>query len=272
LRLAARSNPKLFEALLDLAWVVGDGEVPVMERLLKPQDAPSKLTLAKYLAKRGKGSDAARQVRETGSTHDEAESAVMRQIIETLLITKQFSEAYETWALTHTSAASSGNGTPRFLNADFVDPIAQNDPGFGWQLSPSTTVLVSIDPAGPVPGTRSICVNFNGESDPGTQLLYQIILVQPKTSYSLSFTARTDDIVSGGPPAVTVIDTSNGKALGQSNSIPTGTSAWKQNEVNFSTEEQTRAIIVSLQRFSCSQQPCPIFGRLWVSRFSLSKV
>jgi hypothetical protein len=43
-------------------------------------------------------------------------------------------------------------GEGQFLNGDFLEPIIQNDPGFGWQVTPTPNVVVSIDPSGPAPG------------------------------------------------------------------------------------------------------------------------
>jgi hypothetical protein len=152
-----------------------------------------------------------------------------------------------------------------------VDPIGQYDAGFGWQLSASANVSVSIDRAGPIARSQSILFNFNGESSPGTQLLSQIVLVEPKTRYLLKFMSKSENLVTGGPPVVMVKDSTSAKTLGHSRSLPIGTGDWAQVEVDFSTDEKTEAITMSLQRLNCTQSPCPIFGRFWLSKFSLTR-
>lgn len=274
LRLAAKSNPNLFSAMLDLAWIAADGDVARMEVLIKLESSQNHLALANFLAKHEKSADAARHVREAGEPADDQGRSLLHQTITQLLATRQFSDAYVAWAATHGSVTGNGaKGPGQILNGDFVDPIPQNDPGFGWQLSPSPNVAASIDPAGPAADSRSVCFKLSGESAPGTQILSQLILVQPKTSYSVSFVTRTEEIVTGGPLVVSILDPSGQPAtvLGQTTPLPTGTSEWKVSKVEFSSGDQTAAIVISLQRLNCSQSPCPIFGRIWLSRFSLSK-
>jgi Flp pilus assembly protein TadD len=272
LRLGAKSNSKLFDALVDLAWVAADGDEMKIEQFVQPETTTSHLALANYLAKHGRGTDAARQVKLAGGPQDEADRLLLRQTVSSLLDSKQFGDAYAIWAVTHSAAVpNEANASGQILNGDFVEPITQNDPGFGWKVSAVPNVAVVVDESGPASGTQSILLSFNGESPAGTPLLYQLVLVQPNTRYSLRFIARTRDIVTGGPPLLVVLDPDSAKTLGLSGSVPVGTNDWTQRQVDFSTEEKTSAIIVSLQRVNCSQAQCPVFGKLWLSRFSLSK-
>jgi len=270
LQLAAKSNPDLFEGMLDLAWVAADGDVAAMEKLINPQGSLNQLALANYLARHGKGSDAIRLVRYAGDAHDEGERELLRQTVAALVGAKQFPEAYDVWCASHACSKEKTTGE-QFLNGDFVEGILQNDPGFSWQLSSVQNVSVSIDTAGPAAGSRSLNFDFNGASNPAAYLLYQLIVVRPRTGYSLAFVAKSNNIVSGGQPIITVFDASSGKSLGQSSPIATGTADWKQYEAGFSTDEHTSAITVVLHRLSCTESACPIFGKLWVSKFSLIK-
>ncbi len=271
LRRGARSNPMLFDALLHLGWMAADSDVPTMELLIDAQDTTSHLALANYLAARGKGATATRHVRAAGPASAEVDRMLLRETIRSLLFTNQFSDAYSIWAPTHNLGAESGvQSLARVVNGDFVDPIGQYDAGFGWQLSASPNVTVSIDLSGPIARSQSILFNFNGESAPGTQLLSQIVLVAPKTRYLLKFMSRSENLVTGGPPVIIVKDSTSAKTLGQSRSLPTDTSDWTQVEVDFSTDEKTEAMTMSLQRLNCNQSPCPIFGRFWLSKFSLT--
>jgi tetratricopeptide (TPR) repeat protein len=272
LQLGAKSNPNLSSALLDLAWVAADGDVPAMELLINPKDTTSHLGLANYLAKRGNGSDAVRHAIAAGTPHDEVDRSLLRGTIKALLATNHYRDAYAVWATTHNLGSANGaQSSPQVVNADFRDPIPQDDPGFGWQLSASPNVSVSIDPSGPVSGSQSILFNFNGESAPGTGLLYQIVLVKPKTHYLLHFMSRTENLVTGGPPVIMISNPSSAKTLGQSKSLPTGTVHWTQVEVDFSTDEKTEVIMMSVQRLGCNQAPCPVFGKFWLSKFSLTE-
>lgn len=274
LRIGAASNPALFYSLLELAWVAANGNVSNMENLIKPQNPPSHLGMALFLALHEKGADAARHAKQAGPPANDSDRALLNQTIDELLSTRQFADAYTAWAATHKSrTADGGRGPDQISNGNFLDPIAPNDSGFSWQLSPSPNVAVSIDPVGPSKDSRSVYFYFSGESARGTQFLSQRLLVQPNTRYSVSFATRTQELVTGGPPVISILDITSEpvKILGQSTALPVGTNEWKVSKADFSTGENTVAIIIGLQRLNCSQDPCPIFGRLWLSQFSLSK-
>jgi len=272
LRLGAKSNPSLSSGVLDLAWAAADGDVGTVEALVQPQSGADHLRLANFLAKQRKGLDAVRHAREAGEPREESERLLLRQTIAFLLTAEEFSDAYAVWALTH-SLAGGDSRIGQVLNGSFTEPIIQDDPGFGWQLQVVPTVSVSIDPAGPDVGARSLRLSFGGDSAGGSQLIHQLVLLQPSSRYSLSFSARAENLVSGGPPVILALDQRSDatKILGQSKPLATGTSGWTAYKVDFSTDQSTSAVTVSLQRLPCNQSPCPIFGKLWLSRFSLVK-
>jgi tetratricopeptide (TPR) repeat protein len=267
LRAGASSNRAFFLTLMDLAWAASGGDVSTMERLVDPRDPSGHLSLADYLAKHGKGSDAVRQVRLAKEPGQDADQSILRDTITSLLQSKQYVEARDVWLTTHPDEGSKATGS--ILNGDFIEPIAQNDPGFGWQLSETPNVTVSKDQTGPVQGVQAIFLSFAGEVDPGAKLLYQYVLVRPKTRYLLTFTTRTQELVSGGPAILRIYDGADGRVLGESR-ISTGSNDWAKGEIDFSTGDTASAIIVSLQRLNCDQPPCPIFGKLWLSRLALS--
>jgi Flp pilus assembly protein TadD len=273
LRLGAASNPKLTEALEELAWVAANGDVATIEGLIQPSNRRSHLELASFLAKRGKGSDAVRQVREAGVPEDEVGRTLLHKTISELFAARLFSDAYGVWEASHPDSTNSGSRqSGQFLNGDFVEPIIQDDPGFGWQVLAVPGVGISIDPSGPVTGARSVRIEFSGDIPPGSRSISQMVLVQPNSRYSLSFKARSENLLSGGPPVISALDASNDtKILGQSKPLSPGTGEWSTYQFDFSTDESTAAVIIALQRLSCNQSPCPVFGRLWLSSFSLSK-
>jgi len=273
LRIGSKNNPNLIERMLDLAWVAADGDVETFAGLIQPQTGQRHLQLANYLARKEKGADAVHQVKEAGLPGDDNERALLHQTITQLLAARLFPEAYAAWASTHIPADAQARDPGLFLNGDFVDPITQNDPGFGWQVSDTPKVAVSIDPSGPTAGARSLRLAFNGETPAGAQMIFQLILLQPNTRYSLSFMSRAQNLVTGGPPVLRAVDgaSKERKILGESKPLSPGAADWSAYQVDFATEENTTAVIISLQRLGCSQTPCPIFGALWLSKFSLAK-
>jgi tetratricopeptide (TPR) repeat protein len=271
LRLGARSNPSLIEGMLQLAWVSANGDTGTLESLVGPQTRRSRFELARFLARQSQGAEAARQVRELGNPQDDWERMVLRQTISALLTSNQYADAYSAWSATHfLSTSPASNDFGQLLNGDFLDPILRDEPGFGWQTPPVRNVVVAIDPEGPEPNTRSLRIEFAGDSPWDSQTVSQLLLVKPKTRYSLNFSAKARELVSGGPPVFQVLDPASNpiKLLGQSKPLLEGAGAWSAYQVEFFTDEST-AVLISLRRTPCTQNPCPIFGRLWLGRFSL---
>ena len=272
LRLAANSNPALVAGMLELAWAAADGNVNDFEKLIAPQSARRYLQLASFLAKRGKGNDAARNVKKLTEAPRGYDLRLLHETISTLLDAGQFTAAYAAWAVTHDDAIRGlSNPSAQILNGKFVQTILQDDPGFGWQLSFAPNVSASIDPSGPTKDTRSLCLLFNGESAPSYQPIRQLVLLAPNTHYTLKFKAKSEQLVTGGPPIVVArsADTESPRLLGQSEPLSPGTTAWADYQLGFSTDEKTSAVIFGLQRTPCNQSACPVFGKIWLSGFAL---
>lgn len=273
LRLGAASNPRLIANVIEMAWVASAGKNEVLESLVQPRSQRSHLELAAVMVREGMAQDAVRQLEEAGNASDKEAIDLSRQIVSQLLANERFTEAYAAWAINHVGAGVHGNPAERFVNGDFHDPVMQDDPGFGWQLPPVPSVSRSIDPAGPVPNARSIRIEYSGESPPGNRVISELLLVQPSTRYTVSFMARTDRLVSGGPPVIVIVDARSKapKVLGQSNAFPSNTSGWTNYSMEFFTEADIHAVNVGLQRLACKETPCPIFGNLWLAKFALAR-
>jgi hypothetical protein len=272
LRLGAASNPRLVPTMIELAWASSHGNVSTTELMVDPQGAHAELELANFLAKHGMGEDAVRHVAKAGTLVEKPDLDLARATIYELLSSGQFAAAYSAWSATHGKGDSS-KSTEHFVNGDFAEAITSDDIGFGWQLTPAPNVTHSIDPNGPAQYLRSVRIEYSGDSPNATPIISELILLQPNTHYKLSFTARTNRLVSGGPPVIIITDvtTKVPKILGQSSPLPADTNDWTNYTVDFLTEANTHAVRVQLQRTSCQGTPCPIFGELWLSKFALDR-
>lgn len=272
LRLGARTNRNLVQSMLDLAWAASQQDPKGMEALVQPQTITDHLELARFLAWQKRGTEAAIHARAMGKPTASRDKELLHQTITALLAAGEFPSAYQAWATEHSQLiANQSDPVAQFLNGNFVDPILKDDPGFSWQLNLVENLAGSVDTSGPSEGTRSLLLEFGGDSPPATVFLHQLILVRPQTRYRLSFMARTQNLVTGGPVVVRAVEAGNNqpKALGESGGLATGTSDWTRYQLDFATTENTSAVIIGLQRRPCSQSPCPAFGRVWVSQFSL---
>jgi hypothetical protein len=113
-------------------------------------------------------------------------------------------------------------------------------------------------------------IDFAGDSNPGTELVSQLILVEPSKRYQINFASRAQDVVTGGLPLIVVTDAKGDRRrLGQSGSLGRESGDWRVSSFAFTSSATTTAVFLSLQRESCSTSPCPIFGSVSLDSFSV---
>ncbi len=264
LRLAGESNPALLPSIIDLAWQISRGDAEAVKRFLAPQTPRAYLALGDYFKKQRQTADAVAMFTAAGNSADAA--GARKQFVNELINWNEFKAAYQLWTLDAGDALMS---SALLINPGFEDQSDLND-SFGWRaLDIGKSVTLSLDDAGPKEGRWSLRADFNGESS--NVVISQLVLVEAKAQYRLSFAVRTENLVSGGLPNVLVFDAAGNKLLGESGVLPQTTNGWREVSIDFSTGEQTNAIRIALQRASCPTTPCPIFGRLWLDAFDLRK-
>jgi len=275
LRRAAIGNPNLWPNVIDLAWGIYGGDVAAVVRVIQPPTEEARLSLALFLARHNQPAAALDQFRQTAITAN----AKNETLLDELLKARAFNEAYEVWASIHglplrtlpdgrVSDASAG-----IRDSGFEEPITVGQSGFGWQITPNVAnVTMSVDTNEHQSGSRSLRIDFRGNSSPTSSLLTQLVLVKPQAHYRLGFAARSKDFVSAAAPAVTIIDASDAKNAVMTESPPlrSDVAGWRDFTIDFNTSAQTQAIVIRVARQSCASDPCPAFGTLWLDSFSLS--
>lgn len=272
LRRATLSDMALLPAAIDLAWAAYERDARAVERVFQPQNAQARLALARFFARHGKPAEAVEQFRAAGKITD----AERRAFLQDLLAAKQFTESYEVWSdgLEARSGARPG-GKAAITDGSFEGGIKFDDPGFGWQLTRDAAAFrYSLDTVGPKEGAQSLRIDFNGDYNPASPVVSQLVLVEPGARYRLHFAARTEELVTGGLPVIAVSDASSnqGRSLIESSPLPQGTSGWQEQVIEFAAGDGTNAVLVSFVRQSCGSGPCPIFGRVWLDQFSMEKL
>lgn len=274
MRRAALSAQKFLPNLIDLAWNASGNDPAAVERLLRPENKQWRMALAHFFARRGRTSEALSLYRAAGALSEEER----RPLISELLAAKGYAEAYEVWA----SGTPAGKdrarpgGINQITNGSFENQLSFDEMGFGWQFARApNTVQVSLDTVEPRSGAHSLRLDWNGNPPPNLPFTSQLVLVEPNGRYRLSFSARTQEIVSGGLPLIVVSERDGGdglRVLAQSKALSKGSSNWQDYSLEFATGGETRAVLISLMRENCGSDPCPIFGRLWLDDFSIQKL
>ncbi len=271
LRQAAQSNPELAPSLIDLAWGVSRGDVQSTEQMAQINDDKMRLAFARFLARRGKAGEAVTQFNQAGNNIPDA---IKRELVEQLLAKGAFKEAFDIWKATHGIESGREAARPSIYDGGFEGQLGFDQGGFGWRVPRDVqATTVSLDSSRPQSGSKNLRIEFGGNSNPGSVLVSQVIPVEPAKHYQVNFAARSQDIVTGGPPLLNVNDASGEqKRLGQSRSLSTGTTDWQVFSFDFTTTTATTAVVLGLQRQSCTTSPCPIFGSISLDSFSLEQL
>ena len=262
LRSAAAANPRYAPNLIDLAWGISRNDLKTTKALLDIQNDNERLALLRYLARKGRGKEVYDEVMRL---NDPRAVEYIHELAQLLFDAKAFDEAF---FLLHPGETVH----KRFLlNGGFEDPLVLNESGFDWIVAPQQKNRLAIDVSEKSSGAKSLQINLDGAWTPGTPLLSQTFVVDPNTSYRLSFAVKTKDLVTGGPPLIVVNDATNNQLLGKSDNFPTATTPWTKLSFDFTTMPASQAAIIRLQRNSCDSSPCPIFGTLWLDEFSIEQ-
>ena len=263
MRLAATSDPELFPSLLDLASAVYEGNAESVIAATQPQSDNERLLLVRFLLKKNK--DAALDLL-SGIKQIAPEDRAA--LVTELIAAEEFALAYRVWAAKDGVAASS---EITLVDGGFESSITLNNSGFAWQPSPLTpNAKVLLDTNVPKAGERSLRIEYSGNFDAKIPVLSQLLPVSPDSLYRLTFSARTDKLLSAGLPVVAVREVIGDRVtIAESISLSPGTNAWQDFAIEFKTGDATKAITINIQRQACNVNPCPLVGRAWFDEFQL---
>ena len=260
LRSAVAANKSYLPSLIDLGWGVSREDLKATEQLIEIKDDRDRLALIRFLARKGKGKEVLEQERLLSAPLN---SEQKNELARLLIAAKAFRDAFEVW--------SDASLESPVLNGGFEEPLVLSEAGFGWVLSPDQNrKRFAIDVSEKLAGTKSLQVNLDGNWTPGTPLLSQTFVVEPSKTYHVSFGVKTEDLVTGGPPLLTVSDGANNQLLGKSDSF-SSTSSWHTLGFEFTTLATSQAAVIRLQRNNCDPSPCPIFGVFWLDEIRIEQ-
>lgn len=264
---AAVGDSELLPNVIDLAWGIYHGDMIAVQAAVPLRTDAARIEFAIFLARHKQNKAAADQF---AFVHD-ASSNRSEALLSELLTARAFADAYRVWAQMRGASATDAIGSVR--NGGFEEPLTVGESGFGWQIVPDiANVKMSVDGTEHQSGSKSVRIEFGGNSTPSQPLLTQLVLVKPLTRYHLSFAAMSRDIVSAGLPVVILKDASDTAAalLGQSAPLRSDAAGWRDFSIDIVTGAKTETILLSVERQNCSTAPCPAFGTMWLDSVSIA--
>ena len=264
LRLAGESNPTLLPGIIELAWRVSNGNAKYVEQAIAPNTPQLYLALGQSFRQKHEFDAAIAMYIAAGSGAVEARRAFLGELI----AAKRFNEAASLWSADHPNPVKPGV----MIDAGFERESNLRE-GFGWSLGEKVEGFrLGLDASNPREGNSSLKVEFEGNSDPFSTIVSQLVLVEPNAHYQLGFAERTDELLSGGLPLIVIIDANQNKIVSESEPFPKATGGWREQQIKIDTTQSTNAIQIALKRQPCATTPCPIFGHLWLDNFWLKKL
>ena len=267
---AAQSNPELIPNFVDLAWNLSNGDPKAVREMVQVDSQAAHKVMARFFASHGKPQEALLEFEAAGTTDEDTR----RDLINKLLGKRSFTEAYQVWSATEGVGGSGEQSSRQMFDGGFESTLSFDEGGFNWRIPRNLqAATVSSDSSQPHTGSKNLRIEFAGDSNPGTELVSQLLLVEPSRRYRINFAARSQEVVSGGLPIITLTDAgATRKRLGQSQALSKGSGDWKVFSFEFATQPDTNGVVVSVQREGCSSAPCPIFGVISLDSFSIEQL
>lgn len=258
LRAAAERDPSLYPNLVQILWHAGGRDPRRLADDVRPRTPDETLAVIRFLIHEGAASEGMSLLRKSGEPPPEGwRSALLTD----LLAAGDYAEAYEVWSGGRAAAAGA------LTDGGFEGELRAGEEGFGWRFARDVGgVRLSLDADSPREGSRSLKVEYAGASDPNSAVVSQLMPVEPGERYRLGFSARTKEMVTGGPPFVRVASAS-GETLAASQTLPANRDEWQDFSVEFSAPQGASAVRVELRRRPCATSPCPAFGSVWLDAF-----
>lgn len=267
---AAEIDPELHPQVYNAAWSFFRGDADRVARAVG--DAPeSRARLVAYLAQQKRADEALRLWSGIDAARKPALGAEGRVLLTALIEAGRFRAAldlYREIAPGQARALAVGH----IHNGGFESEVTTGAGGnpFDWVIRPTGPAPMSLDPRQRRGGARSLRVTFNAPGNFTFGNFSQLVPAEGQTRYRLTYFFRTEGLKSVST-LQTVVQATDGRLLAGSAAVPAGTNDWQQISLDFTTPPRAEAVTVSVVRQVCSEEVCPIFGRVWYDDFSLQR-
>jgi tetratricopeptide (TPR) repeat protein len=149
-------------------------------------------------------------------------------------------------------------------DGDFSEEILNG--GFDWHYSARRGADITLDSNNSHSTGRSLSITYSGSgADSG---LFQDVPVRPKTWYTLSAWAKSDDLQTANGPELVALDPDN-EDVRAATQPTSGTTAWHLVHTNFVTGNNSKLLHVHITRDPDTTQ---IQGRFWITELSLKEM
>lgn len=263
LRRAAASDASLYPNMLQAVWYASGKDARSLVRDASPRTPEETFAVARLLIREGESGEGLKILRGSGARLTDER---LKELVADLIAAEHFAEAFLLW--------SEGQGSDGALtDGGFEGEARAGEEGFGWRFARDVqNVTLSLDADAPREGARSLKVEYAGNSEPARPAVSRLVAVESGARYRLAFSARTKELMTGGPPFIQIVSAAkSSETLAETAPLPASTDGWQESALEFNAPT-AGAVRVVLLRKPCTTSPCPAFGAVWLDAFELRRV
>lgn len=265
-RVVIANEPSLANVALRFAWRI-DPDVDSMLRDIVPVRADAYTGFLELLESRQETSGAAKVWDALMQTHQSFELPHAYDYIRYLVQHKEVDQSVQAWQQTASRFGLTSylpSSSNLIVNNNFNLKVL--NAGFDWQYQKQSSVTLTLDPSDFHAGRRSLLVTFDG---PGIveSGIYQLVAVQPNTTYDFSGYYKTSEFEGAGGPHFTIQDMYTQAVYYESEELK-DTGFWRSADGEFTTSPDCKLVVLHVRRLPAGS---PMRGKLWIGDFHLTR-
>lgn len=260
------NEPSLANVALRFAWRI-DPDVDSMLRDIVPVRADAYTGFLELLESKQETSGAAKVWDALMQTHQPFELPHAYDYIRYLVQHKEVDQSVQVWQQIASRFGLSSylpSSSNLIVNNNFNLKVL--NAGFDWQYQKQSSVTLTLDPSDFHAGRRSLLITFDG---PGIveSGIYQLVAVQPNTTYDFSGYYKTGEFEGAGGPHFTIQDMYTQAVYYESEELK-DTGFWRSADGEFTTSPDCKLIVLHVRRLPAGS---PMRGKLWIGDFHLTR-
>jgi len=265
-RVVIANDASLANAALQFAWRI-DPDVDSMLRDIVPVRADAYTGFLDLLQSKQETNGAARVWDALIQSHQPFELPHAYDYIHYLVQHKEVDQAVQVWQQTTSRFGLTSylpSSSNLIVNNNFNLKVL--NAGFDWQYQKQSSVTLTLDPSDFHAGRRSLLIAFDG---PGIveSGIYQLVAVQPNTTYDFSGYYKTGEFEGAGGPHFTIQDMYTQAVYYESEELK-DTGFWRSADGKFTTGPDCKLIVLHVRRLPAGS---PMRGKLWIGDFHLTR-
>jgi Tetratricopeptide repeat len=272
LRLASQADPELRPQQFNLVWAIYSDDPEGLKNAVGPT-AAVRAAFALYLISQQHLAEGLRLWDSLSADEKIANRDSAQQMIQSLFKDFKFHAGLKVWNDIATEKFRTEVGHV-FDDSFELSGQYGSETVFGWQARGAPQVQIGADAGRMHGGVKSLRFVFDVRANVEAVNVYQLVPIQPQTTYDLEFYVSTDKLTTAGAPQIDIVDPTDTRVLISSAMAPVGTNGWNRVSVSFKTGEKTEAVIIKIVRFPCVDKEtpvCPIFGTVWYDDFTITR-